>query len=41
MLSFGISDGNVAVPMLGENHWDEFSIEVPWGTVEGRKGEGR
>ncbi|XP_034101624.1 probable serine hydrolase isoform X1 [Drosophila sulfurigaster albostrigata] len=23
-------------PMLGENNWDEFSIEVPWGTVQGK-----
>lgn len=20
---------------LGENSWEEFSIDVPWGTVEG------
>ncbi|ALC39596.1 kraken [Drosophila busckii] len=26
----------VTVSMLGENSWSEFSIEVPWGTVEGK-----
>lgn len=28
------SDGSM--PTLGENSWEEFTIDVPWGTVTGK-----
>lgn len=32
-----LSDGQTEEPLqlLGEDSWEEFSIAVPWGTVEG------
>lgn len=36
MRNFHLAFSDGSMTTLGENSWDEFSIEVPWGTVTGK-----